>query len=115
LQTLLDDDHLAVLTDLEDEFVPDPAARTFDETQRDRLCRDLLEDHHVDAEIARRLSAGLVVAPAPDPWPDPRGVAALAESVAACFALDRSAALCLAVAVTRRLGRHGYRSLALRD
>ena len=115
LQDLLDDDHLAVLTDPEDAFVPDHAGRTFAETQRDQLQTQLVEDHHVDPEIARRLSAALVVVPAPGPWPDPQGVTALAESVVRHFALERSAALCLAVAVTRRLGRHGYQPLALLD
>lgn len=115
LQALLDEDHLAVLMEPEDGFVSDQAAGAFDESRREQLCRQLIEDHRIDMGLARNLSAALVAVPAPDPWPDPRGVVMLAESAAARFSLDRSAAMCLAVAVTRRLGRQGYRPLALRD
>jgi hypothetical protein len=115
LQALLEDEHLEVLSDPEDECVSGPAAGTFDAAQRARLCRELVDDHRFGEEIARRLSAALAVAPARDPWPDSAGVVALAGSVAARFALDRSAALCLAVAVTRRLGRQGLRPLGLLD
>jgi hypothetical protein len=115
LQALLDDDHLAVLDDPEDALVAEPAALAFDAMQREQLRRQLVDDHRIDADIARRLSAALVVAPAPGPWPEPRGVVALAESVAARFALERNVALCLAVAVSRRVGRHGYAPLALGD
>jgi hypothetical protein len=115
LQSLVEDELLAVLSDPEDAFVHDPAVAEFDTAHRSRLCRELIEDHRFGEEIVRPLAAALAVAPALDPWPDSEGVVALADSAAARFALDRSAALCLAVAVTRRLGRHGLRPLALRD
>ena len=115
LQTLLEDEHLEVLADPEDAFVPGSVAPAFDAAQRTRLCRDLVEDHRVGEEIARPLSRALIAVPACDPWPDSAGVVALAESVTARFALDRGAALCLAVAVTRRLGRQGLRPAGLLD
>lgn len=115
LQALLEDEHLEVLSDPQDEYVADLDAQAFGTAQRARLCRELVEDHRFGEEIARPLSAALVVARALDPWPDSAGVVAFAGSVAARYALDRSAALCLAVAVTRRLARGGLRPLALLD
>jgi hypothetical protein len=112
LQSLLEDEHLEVLSDPDEAFVADPVAPAFDAVQRDRLCRDLIEDHRIGRHIARPLAKALAVAPATDPWPDSSGVVALGQWIAARFALDRSAALCLAVAVTRWLGRHGWRPLA---
>jgi len=113
LQSLLEDEHLAVLLEPEDAFASDPAATRFDPEQRDRLCRELVDDHRIDEDIARPLTRALAVAPAATCWPDSTGVVALADSVAARFCLDRSAALCLAVAVTRRLGRTGLRPVSI--
>lgn len=109
---LFDDDHLAVLDDPADALAFD-AAEAFGGEHRAALCRQLVEDHRVDAALAESLSGSLEVVPAPSPWPDGSGVVALAERVAARYALDRSAALCLAVAVTRRLGRSGFRAVSL--
>lgn len=115
LPDLLDDTDLAVLSEPADELVPGPSEGRFDAAQRDALRRLLIEDHRIDADLARSLVTVLAVVPAAHPWPDPPGVVALADSVAARFALDRSAAMCLAVAATRRLAWQGQRPVALSD
>lgn len=115
LASLFDDDHLAVLDDPADALVPAACApaTAADGELRAALCRQLVEDHRVDADIARSLSDTLQIVSASTPWPEGGAVVALAERVALRYTLDRSAALCLAVAVTRRLGRSGYRAVAL--
>jgi hypothetical protein len=112
LAALLDDDHLAVLDDPSDALVPE-AGGVFGDAHRTALWRQLVADHRVEESIARSLSEALAVEPAASPWPDGGAVVALAERVAARYCLDRSAALCLAVAVTRRLGRSGFRAVSL--
>lgn len=112
LSELFDDDHLAVLDDPSDALVPDSGSE-FGGEHRAALCLQLVADHRIDVSIARSLSDALAVEPAASPWPDGGTVVALAERVAARYALDRSAALCLAVAVTRRLGRSGFRAVSL--
>jgi hypothetical protein len=112
ISELLDDDDLAVLDDPSDALVPE-AGSVFADEHRAALCRQLVADHRIDGPIARSLSDALVVEPAASPWPDGGTVVALAERVAARYTLDRSAALCLAVAVTRRLGRSGFRAVSL--
>jgi hypothetical protein len=107
-----DDDHLAVLDDPSDALAPE-AGSAFGNEHRAALCRQLVADHRVDASIARSLTDTLVVEPAARPWPDGAAVVALAERVAARHRLDRNAALCLAVAVTRRLGHSGFRAVSL--
>lgn len=112
LSELFDDDHLAVLDDPSDALAPE-AGSVFGGEHRLALCRQLVVDHRIDASIARSLSDALAVEPATSPWPDGGAVVALAERVAARYPLDRSAALCLAVAVTRRLGHSGFRPVSL--
>jgi hypothetical protein len=110
---LLDEDDLAVLDD--DEGAWPPGQTLLDDAGRAELCRELITDHRVDVALAGVLSGSLTAGPAVEPWPDAAGVVALAECVARRFALDRSAALCLAVAVTRRLRRQGLRPIGLGD
>jgi hypothetical protein len=112
LSELLDDDDLAVLDDPADALVPE-AGGVFGDVHRTALCRQLVADHRIDASIARSFSDALAVEAAASPWPDGSAVGVLAECVAARYGLDRSAALCLAVAVTRRLGRSGFRAVSL--
>jgi hypothetical protein len=112
LTELLDDDHLAVLDDEADALVAESGS-VFGGEHRAALCLQLVADHRIDASVARSLSDALAVEPAASPWPDGSEVVVLAERVAARYGLDRSAALCLAVAVTRRLGRSGFRAVSL--
>jgi hypothetical protein len=112
ISEVFDDDHLAVLDDPSDAIVPETGG-VFGREHRAALCRQLVADHRIDASIARSLSDALAVEPATSPWPDGGAVVVLAERVAARYCLDRSAALCLAVAVTRRLGRSGFRAVSL--
>lgn len=112
-----DDADLAVLADPEDALVigDEVCDSDFGSAQRQALCQQLVEDHRIDRTLARSLVQALVVEPAASAWPQADGVVALAERVSARWGVDRSAALCLAVAVTRRLARYGYRPLTLSD